>query len=138
MEAAYEIRRIKDCSLFIMDTEANTTELSEQQERYPEFIRLYRQTHPETPYLDVSRVPVAKELRQPKIHEKRMATKNFQRELVEKLHAQGDQNIWFVDGEELAQGHFEEYTVDGLHATDLGFYKIAQALEPTIRNLLNL
>lgn len=137
-EAAYEIRRIKDCSLFIMDTEANTTELEAQQERYPEFIRIYREINPDTPFLVVSRVPVAKELRQPKIHEKRMATKKFQRELVEKLRAQGDQNIWFVDGEDLAPGSFEEYTVDGLHATDLGFYKIAQGFEPIIRSLLKL
>jgi len=57
---------------------------------------------------------------------------------VQRLRDEGDENIFFLDGEALYDEHFEEYTVDGVHATDLGFLKMAQGLEPVIRNILHL
>jgi len=55
---------------------------------------------------------------------------------VVQFNAEGDSNMHFLDGETLYPGCFEEYAVDGVHATDLGFLKIAEGMAPVIRELL--
>ena len=58
--------------------------------------------------------------------------------MVEKKKASGDNNIFFVDGNTLyGNKDIHEFTVDGLHPTDLGFYMIAKNLYPIIRKHLN-
>ena len=42
----------------------------------------------------------------------------------------------FFDGSSLLGDDADECTVDGVHATDLGFLRIARALEPVIRDIL--
>ena len=136
-EVAYEVRRIK-ASLFIHDAEANAVNLETMQQNYPAFIRIYREANPDTPYLVVSKAPYAKELLQPTYYDLRIKMKAFQKNLVEKLQAEGDHNIWFLDGEDLYPDFFEENTVDGVHATDLGFWMMAENLEPVVKKLLGL
>ena len=47
----------------------------------------------------------------------------------------GDRRLWYVSGAGLT-GDDREGTVDGVHATDLGFYRMAGAIEPTLRRPL--
>ena len=68
----------------------------------------------------------------------RLRKKELQRAIVEQFRAEGDANIHFLDGETLYPGCFEEYAVDGVHATDLGFLKMAEGFEPVIRGILGL
>ena len=46
--------------------------------------------------------------------------------------AGGDANIAFLDGRTLWPDGGEEYTVDGVHPTDLGFYFMARGLLPVL------
>jgi lysophospholipase L1-like esterase len=54
-----------------------------------------------------------------------------------KSRASGDKNVYFIDGagmfRDLESG---DYTVDGTHPTDLGFYKMAEAISPVIKQIL--
>lgn len=55
-----------------------------------------------------------------------------------KAKAEGDNNVYFVDGASLFAG--EEWfacTVDGCHPNDFGFYRFANALIPTFKTFLN-
>lgn len=53
--------------------------------------------------------------------------------------AKGDENGYFVDGMEFFKEAGYEYpTVDSAHPTDLGFYFMAKAIEPTLRETLKL
>lgn len=57
----------------------------------------------------------------------------------EKAKAQGDENVYFLDGlTAFAEYGGDECTVDGAHPTDLGFYAIAKAFEPILKHCLNI
>jgi len=51
-----------------------------------------------------------------------------------KAVANGDKNVYFVDGASIFRGEdFNNYTVDTCHPTDIGFYHFAEALFPTLK-----
>ena len=53
--------------------------------------------------------------------------------------AEGDQLVWFVDGETLfGEEDRDACTMDGAHPNDLGFYRMAKSLLPYIKNALRL
>lgn len=57
----------------------------------------------------------------------------------EKAKAEGDDRVFFLDGLTVFKDHGgDECTVDGSHPTDLGFYLIAKAFEPFVKNALSL
>ena len=49
-----------------------------------------------------------------------------------------DDKPFVLDGTTLYGSDPSECTVDGCHATDLGFYKIAQNMAPVIENILTI
>ena len=63
---------------------------------------------------------------------KKDAWRAAQRDAVEQARAGGDANIAFLDGRTLWPDGGEEYTVDGVHPTDLGFYFMARGLLPVL------
>jgi hypothetical protein len=62
----------------------------------PEFIRIYRDAHPDVPILKLSKIRYARELFDDALLEKRLRMQRFQRETVERLSRQGDRNIIFM------------------------------------------
>jgi hypothetical protein len=65
-----------------------------------------------------------------------MRNRDFQRDLVAKRRADGDKNIHFLDGSTVLGDDYYECTVDGSHPTDLGSYRIAEALNVAIKQIL--
>ena len=57
------------------------------------------------------------------------------RELYRELRRGGDKRVFYVPATDLL-GQDGEATVDGTHATDLGFLRMADAIEPTLRRAL--
>ena len=101
-----------------------------------DFIDILRKKHPETPILMVSVTPLVDELEQCACTPYRMAqTQLFLNEL-QKRRENGDKNIHFLDGSGLYGADWTECTVDGVHATDLGFYMIAKHTAPVIAGIL--
>ena len=99
-------------------------------------IDILRHAHPEVPILMVSVTPLQDELEQCACTPYRMAqTMLFLNELQRRREA-GDQNIHFLDGSGLYGADWTECTVDGVHATDLGFYMIARTMAPVIAGIL--
>lgn len=135
-EAAYAVRDIEGMSVYVHDAEANVGAYEAVAERYPKFLRIMREKHPTVPILVVTKIPYAKELVQEEMRELRLRKKELQRSIVAQFNAEGDSNMHLLDGETLYPGCFEEYAVDGVHATDLGFLKIAEGMAPVIRELL--
>lgn len=60
-------------------------------------------------------------------------------ETYEKAKAQGDNLVWFIDGEKM-YGDFEKNacTVDTCHPTNLGFYRMAKYIAPVIKEVLEI
>lgn len=59
------------------------------------------------------------------------------RRTFENARASGDENVYFIDGETLFGVEERQFcTVDGCHPNDLGFYRMAAAIEPVLRKIL--
>ena len=57
---------------------------------------------------------------------------------VENAVRNGDRKVWFADGETLFGRHDRRAcTVDGIHPSDLGFYRMAHTLLPFVKEALN-
>lgn len=136
-ELAEVIKQINNPACLVVDYEGNCVSTELFRKTLPEFISIYREAHPVTPILVVSRIRYAREELTPHLYEMRMERKRFEQSLVNELREQGDLNIYFFDGSESLGGKdFFECTVDGSHPTDLGFLRMADAFEPVLKTLL--
>ncbi|MBR3865237.1 MAG: hypothetical protein IKM67_00830, partial [Clostridia bacterium] len=53
-----------------------------------------------------------------------------------KARAEGDKNVYFIDGYAARGFEVEEGTVDGGHPTDSGFNNMAKSMYPLLRKLI--
>lgn len=135
-EVARIIAGIKDLSCYVLDYEGNANSGGILEKTLSDFIVILRATHPKVPILVVSKIRHAKEIYYNEEFEILLYLRDFQRNTVEAFRAKGDVNVHFYDGMELLGENFDECTVDGVHPTDLGFWRIAEKLEPVIRRLV--
>jgi hypothetical protein len=135
-ELAMLVSDISGPACLVLDYEANCPSPEHMEKTLPEFIRIYRDVHPDVPILVLSKIRYARELFDDALLEKRLRMQRFQRETVERLNRQGDRNIYFYDGSGLLGANFHECTVDGVHPTDLGFMRMADGLTPVLQKLL--
>lgn len=136
-EVALAIREIDNIKLLILDTDANCPDAAWISEKYPEFLRLFRERHPDVPVLITTIIPTARILHEKVSREFYKSKFDAQVKVYEDLLKNGDQNVYFMDGHDLLPNDtFEENTVDGVHATDLGFWNMACAFEAKIREII--
>ena len=92
-----------------------------------------REVHPDIPYIIVSRPDYKIGCREDDL--RRIAVmKTFEQAIL-----QGDKNVYFVDGAGLfADDEWQACTVDGCHPNDLGFYRFAKVLYPTLKHALGI
>jgi len=135
-EVAKHVASIENPAMFILDYEANCVSAEKLAETLPEFIRILRAKHSATPILVVSKVAYAREVFHKSEKDGREACKKVEMENVERCQAAGDKNIYFIDAEFFQGEDFWECTVDGVHPTDLGFYRMAENLLPEIERRL--
>ena len=50
--------------------------------------------------------------------------------------AAGDKNVYLLRGSEFFDGLSADFTVDGVHPTDLGFFFMAKGIADTLRDAL--
>ncbi|MHA6483467.1 SGNH/GDSL hydrolase family protein [Paenibacillus sp. strain BS8-2] len=129
------IGTIEHVDAIIIDYEANCTT-----ERYREtletFLAICRRHHPSVPVLVVSRIVYAKEFIIPSERTDRRQRRTFARKMVMKLNHEGDDRLFFIDGEKLLGSRFDECTVDGVHPNDLGFSRIAKGIYNKLRKII--
>ncbi|WP_010272548.1 SGNH/GDSL hydrolase family protein [Paenibacillus senegalensis] len=135
-ELAEVISTIEDPALLVLDYEANVGTVEDMARTFPEFIRIVRSNHPKLPILAISNIEYAgirfnREIAQ--LHE---ARRKVQMDTIQSLREAGDMHLHFVDGYCLLGEDASECTVDGVHPTDLGFWKMAQALHPILLKIL--
>ena len=134
-----QLAKVEDPAMFILDYEANAntgiwTTLSEG-------IDILRAKHPDTPIMVVSKFHFNREYVETGSLTARApaAEKSwkFERAEVNRRRRAGDKNITFVYGGWKNEKDWTEFTVDGVHATDLGFYMFAKMLTPKIAKVLD-
>lgn len=135
-EMAELIADIKNPAMIILDYDANA-KVEGLRETLSGFIDILRKKHPETPILLVSKLPYAADFHEDLIYTKlRYDYTNIHLSELNRRREAGDRNIHFIDGSTLYGPDPSECTVDGTHATDLGFYMIAKHMAPVIENIL--
>jgi lysophospholipase L1-like esterase len=119
-------------SVFVMDYDHNAPNVQHLIDTHERFYRIIREKNPELPIVFVTAPNV--------YHRPVMAPR---REIImdnyTRLRAEGDKNLYFIDGASFFQGIDADYcTVDGCHPTDLGFYRMAMGMLPTLKKILKL
>ena len=139
-ETAYKLAEISNAAMFILDYDDNARpELLEK--TLAPYIRILREKHPTTPILALSTEPKSTEAFEPfdasYASQERLLYTSIHQKVQDAFRANGDDNIYFLDGRMLYGADYEECTVDGAHATDLGTYRTAHALQPIVERILN-
>jgi hypothetical protein len=129
------INQIEGTAMIILDYEANANETITS--TLGSFVEILREKHLETPILIMSKTRYARAESESAAYELLMHNRDFQIELVAKRKEDGDKNIYFLDGSTVLGDDYYECTVDGSHPTDLGSYRIAEALYAAIDEILS-
>lgn len=120
-------------SAFVMDYDHNAPDAEHLAATHEPFFRTVRSLQPELPILLISKPDYDKN---PPMAQKRRAVI---RRTWENALAAGDRRVWMLDGETLFGTTDRDLcTVDGTHPNDLGFLRMADAIEPVLREMLAL
>ena len=137
-ETALSVRMVPNVEWFILSPEGNNPTVEWLREHMTEFIRLYRETNPDVKIAVMSYMRESRERFDDVARQVRLAKKQCQKEIVEYFRAQGDDKIFFWDGEEFTSEaediYFEDFrggdecTTDTQHKSDLGFWLMANGV----------
>lgn len=123
-----------DAAAYVIDSLPNLT-VEQTAERVEPFLKILRARRPDTPIVLVENLnyPDAHfiESRRTKVSQ----ANALLRELYEKLRQAGDKHVHYVGASVLLGGDGED-TVDGTHPTDAGFLRMADGMEPILREAL--
>lgn len=121
-----------DMSVFVCDYDYNCLSPEYLRQTHEPLYRVFRQAQPETPIIFISAPTV---LLRP--DEEFLSRRAAVRATYDKAVAEGDKNVYFIDGAELFEGEcWDSCTVDGVHPNDLGFCRMALRIEKTLKPLL--
>lgn len=125
---------IDNVGLFVIDYEANSN--AQIYDTLEPMLDIIRKKNTETPLAVISRIGYGKDSLYPEAVKDAKKRKEYQKEVVEKRTSSGDKNIHFIDGSILLGEEYDECAVDGCHPTDLGFWRMAEGLQKSIKRLL--
>lgn len=128
------VASVENPSLFILEFCPNVT-IEQIEERMIPFVTVIRERHPAVPILFVEN-PIFPSGEFDGVMGKKVSERNAAlRQKYDHLASLGDENLYYLPADALI-GTDGEATVDGIHLTDLGFYRYASVLESAIRAIL--
>ncbi len=121
-----------DMSMFVFDYDHNAPDAEHLRKTHEPFFKRIREVHP---YLPIVIMTMPKEIYDEVNDERASVIKQTYLNALEN----GDRNVYFIDGEEF-YGPEERYlcTIDGVHPNSLGFLRMANIIEPTLRKILEV
>ena len=119
-----------DMSVFVLDYDHNAPDVAHLKNTHEKMFRAIRAAHPDLPVVMMSRP----KYRLTPDEQERLAVV---RRTCENALADGDRNVYLLDGPTLMAAAGNDGTVDNCHPNDLGFYSMAQALYPVLTGILN-
>ena len=110
-----------DCSLFVCDYDHNAPTAEHLQRTHFRVYERFRKAQPNTPILFISCPDDTLD-----VDGKR---RKIIQSTVKRAKAQGDNNVWFLDGRTLLGKKDRDFCrVDSCHPNDLGFYRMAKTI----------
>lgn len=121
------IASLNDISVFVYDYDHNANDVKQLADTHEAFFQTVRSAHPNLPILMMSRPDTDKD------KEDAQARKEIIYATYSNARKQGDNNVWFLDGETFfgTRGR-AECTVDGTHPNALGFMRMAEKVYPVL------
>lgn len=111
-----------DMLAFVYDYDHNARTTDQLAETHLPFFRIVRQAHPHIPIIIVSRPRAS-------YTDKEKERKEIILDTYRTAKAEGDKNVYFVDGEGMYSGIFaNSCTVDSVHPNDVGFMHMAEKI----------
>lgn len=121
-----------DASVFVCDYDHNAPDSEYLKSTHYKLFSAYRRAHPKTPVVLVSKPDFWG--RDEDIKRRAVVLETYERAV-----ADGDKNVFFVDGAHIFDGEFSDScTVDKCHPNDLGFYRMAMAIGDAVEKALAL
>lgn len=123
-------------SVFVMDYDNNAPTPKHLKDTHYAFYKTYREKCKDTPIIFLTKpdwwiaAPLKNFIPQPS-----PCTK-IVRDTYKRALAEGDKNVYFIDGKTFFGKDLYSCTVDSIHPNDLGFYKMAQKLLPVVKKAL--
>ena len=116
-----------EMSAFVSDYDHNAPTVEHLKATHRPLYEAIRAAHPDIPILFLSKPAYYSDDR----------THNVIKETYNYALANGDKNVYFIDGRTLMSDDIKnEGTVDNVHPTDLGFFSMANVIEPVLRKML--
>ncbi|MBS1369198.1 MAG: hypothetical protein HPZ91_04485 [Lentisphaeria bacterium] len=135
------LARVEAPRLFVLDYQANAG-LAGIRDTISGAVETLRRAHPAIPVLVVSQIRWNRELNRGGSDFLYPADEGeavrIQRNEVERRRAAGDRLVFFFEGASLTGPDWHECTVDGVHPSDHGFFRMAAGLLPVINDILTL
>lgn len=123
-----------DASCFVVDCLPNVS-VSQMNEKYLRFLEIIREKKPDVPILLVETVLFPHMYFDQTVfallHEKNATLKK----IFDERKKKGDRHIYYMKSDKLIGTDYES-TVDGVHMTDLGFFRMSQNMYPVLRKLI--
>ncbi len=114
-----------DCSLFVCDYDHNAPNAEHLKKTHYPLYKTFREKHPDTPILFLSRPDYENNWGNETSDDRIKVIKRT----VARAKAEGDDKVYFLSGKTLFGKEDRSLcTVDKCHPTDLGFYRMAQAI----------
>lgn len=117
-------------SAFVMDYDHNAPTLEHLEMTHEPFYKIIRSAQPELPIIMISKPTQVTNY----VERRQIILRTYQNAV-----SAGDRNVWFIDGETLfGTEDRDACTVDSTHPNDLGFWRMANTIEPVLRQALGL
>ena len=119
-----------DMSVFVYDYDHNSPNPEHLRATHEPFFKRIREAKPSLPIIMMTRPKASYN-----------AEERLRREIVRQTYenavANGDKNVYFIDGETFyGEDDRELCSGDTIHPNDLGFFRMANVIEPLIKDLL--
>lgn len=122
-----------DMRLFFMDYDHNAPTAEHLQNTHYRFYKIVRERNPQLPIIIAS---MPNDDLSPTYRAER---REIIRDTYKRAIAEGDRNVWFIDGVTLfGEEHRDACTMDGAHPNDLGFFFMAQGILPYMKEALGI
>lgn len=118
-------------SVFVLDYDYNAPTVEHLKNTHYAFYKTVCSACPNLPIVIMTR-PCGKKFDLDRDERKKVILATY-----EKAKADGDENVYFVDGSKaIKESKFLNNTVDGVHPNDVGFLNMAKALYPVLKKLI--
>jgi hypothetical protein len=123
-----------DASCFVIDCLPNVT-VDQMKEKYARFLEIIRVKKPNVPILLVENISFPNKYFDQTVFSVLQEKNSELKKIYSDQKKKGDHHVYYLKTDKLIGDDFEG-TVDGVHLTDLGTFRISQHLYPILRKLI--